>query len=75
MVCPAPPNTTPLCTNDVCTTQCATGRADCNLNPIDGCESVLATDAANCGICGRTCPLGSPCQAGVCTPTDAAPPP
>jgi hypothetical protein len=75
-VCPTPANATPMCTNDACTFSCAAGFADCNLNPADGCESQLATDAANCGLCGRACPAGSTCSMGACTPPpDAGAPP
>lgn len=73
-ICPTPPNATPLCTNDACAFQCAAGFADCNLSPLDGCEAMLATDNANCGICGHACAVGTACKAGACVPTaDAAP--
>jgi hypothetical protein len=78
-VCPTHPNAAPLCSSNACTFQCNAGYADCNLNAADGCEAVLASDPANCGICGRACPAGSTCQAGACTapppPEDAAAPP
>jgi hypothetical protein len=75
-VCPAPANATPMCTNSACTFQCSAGFADCNLVAADGCEAVLASDPANCGLCGLVCPVGSMCVAGACTdPPDAAPPP
>jgi hypothetical protein len=71
-VCPKPANATPLCSNDACTFQCQPGFADCNLNAADGCESKLADDPANCGVCGRVCPAGNACSGGVC---QAPPPP
>lgn len=73
-VCTAPANAAPVCASNACTFQCNAGFADCNMNAVDGCEAVLASDAANCGVCGRACPAGSTCQAGACTePVDAGP--
>jgi hypothetical protein len=49
---------------------CATGYADCNADPSDGCEINIATDLASCGACNRTCDLAGGaevCAAGVCT--------
>jgi hypothetical protein len=34
---------------------CTSGYADCNKDGTDGCEASLATDASNCGACGRSC--------------------
>jgi formylglycine-generating enzyme len=45
---------------------CVKGYGDCNGNVADGCESVLATDAANCGECGSACAAGAACVAGTC---------
>ncbi len=56
---------------------CATGYADCNLNPNDGCETnVLGTDNANCGGCNIPCApahANGICQAGSCTLGACAP--
>lgn len=34
---------------------CGLGKADCDGKPDNGCESTLASDAANCGMCGKKC--------------------
>ena len=44
---------------------CSGGLALCPAGCVD-----LNTSAANCGVCGRTCPSGS-CQAGACKPSTA----
>jgi len=45
---------------------CPTGQTDCApAAPAPGCVN-LATSATNCGACGRTCPSGLTCAAGVC---------
>ncbi|HEY5955525.1 MAG TPA: hypothetical protein VIV60_03185 [Polyangiaceae bacterium] len=44
---------------------CMTGYADCNKNGTDGCEASLATDANNCGVCGRNCG-GGKCTSSQC---------
>ncbi|MFZ5891036.1 MAG: hypothetical protein ACOY0T_08295 [Myxococcota bacterium] len=44
---------------------CQTGYADCNSSGNDGCEVTLATDAKNCGQCGRDCGGGT-CNSGQC---------
>ena len=45
---------------------CDPGYADCNHDGKDGCESLSATDADNCGMCGHTCG-GGKCAAGQCS--------
>ncbi len=56
---------TPACTGGKCAVAaCDAGFADCNQDPSDGCEAELATDAANCGGCGKACPAGN--GAGFC---------
>ena len=66
----APANGRGVCSGSRCTlVACDTGYADCNSNGADGCESNLATDAANCGRCGGRCALAnasSVCAAGTC---------
>jgi hypothetical protein len=53
------------CVSSVCeVVTCAAGFGNCDGAPANGCESTLATDAANCGGCGRACPHG--CAAGRC---------
>lgn len=44
---------------------CSGGTADCNGQTADGCESTLATDPHNCGVCGHDC-LGGACTDSVC---------
>jgi hypothetical protein len=42
--------------------------ADCNGDPLDGCETDRATDPASCGTCGRACGAAETCEAGLCDP-------
>ncbi|MSP60615.1 MAG: hypothetical protein EXR72_09800 [Myxococcales bacterium] len=66
--CAALPNASSGCQNSVCALgACTMGFGDCNLMPADGCEVTLATNAKNCGMCGKVCPNNMPaCVAGVC---------
>ncbi len=63
-------NATAKCSNGACAiAQCATGFADCDGNPANGCEVNLGTSVANCGACGAACSNnnGVPsCSAGKC---------
>lgn len=45
------------CQMGVCQTRCRPGFADCDGDPATGCEADLASERANCGACGRACPL------------------
>jgi hypothetical protein len=48
---------------------CAPGKANCNVNPADGCEITTASDVGNCGGCGLVCSLQNAnenCVAGQC---------
>ena len=57
LVCPATPNSTPVCANSACGFgSCNQGYDDCNHKPADGCETMIAVDANNCGVCGKICP-------------------
>ncbi|HYQ44407.1 MAG TPA: hypothetical protein VER11_20630 [Polyangiaceae bacterium] len=55
---------------------CAPGTADCDRDPSNDCEAVLADDARNCGVCGVQCDvphansgcLGGTCRVISCTP-------
>ena len=72
MPCPSPPHVIPSCVNNVCGPgACAPGYVDCNKNMNDGCESQVAVDAMNCGLCGNVCPNGAnavaACAMGQCT--------
>ena len=59
-------NATPNCIAGGCVLACAQGYGDCDGQNVTGCESPLATDAFNCGRCGRNCGKGT-CVAGQCT--------
>lgn len=55
------------CAGGVCGVLCLSGRADCDGSYANGCEVDTRTSTANCGACGRACPSGSACVAGVCS--------
>ena len=62
--CPAIANGVPTCILGKCGIGwCNVGFADCNYNPLDGCEVNLNTDIGNCGHCGIVCPS---CISGKC---------
>ncbi len=73
--CPSGANSTAGCNGTSCTLACSAGFADCDANPSNGCEVTLATDNANCGVCGRACTGASMCVSGACVwPPDASAP-
>ncbi|MSP61393.1 MAG: hypothetical protein EXR72_13810 [Myxococcales bacterium] len=70
-VCSTPNNATPGCANGACGVgACKPGFGDCDQNPGNGCEAILASDPNHCSKCGMKCPapmngVGA-CGAGVC---------
>jgi hypothetical protein len=64
--CPAAPHAVPACEASSCAITCEPGWADCNHDPMDGCEINLAGDIAHCGQCGNRCVVGR-CLGGGCT--------
>lgn len=73
--CPMRANANATCTMGSCGFVCQPGFADCDRNPLNGCE-VDITTAANCGVCGRMCGGATPlCNAmnGQCVSNCAAP--
>jgi hypothetical protein len=67
--CAVRANGFPTCVNGDCAIGCNTGFGDCNGVVADGCETSLATDARNCGECGRSCGNGL-CTDGFCPVTN-----
>jgi hypothetical protein len=49
-------NGTPGCTAGVCKITCTDGFADCDKDPVNGCEVNLTASVDNCGTCGNICP-------------------
>lgn len=67
--CPSRPNSFATCVADQCQYECIAGFADCDMNPLNGCEVELGT-FTDCSGCGDTCVLPNAvgaCNAGICT--------
>lgn len=47
---------------------CTASQLDCDRNPENGCEADTRGDRFHCGACGKVCPPGAACSAGVCGP-------
>lgn len=55
------------CQVDVCIIlSCKPGYADCDGNPVNGCEAKLSEDIRNCGACDKNCGDNSVCDGGIC---------
>ncbi|MDP3275118.1 MAG: hypothetical protein Q8Q09_07965, partial [Deltaproteobacteria bacterium] len=64
--CVAGANQIATCSGGACNNVCATGFADCDGNPANGCEVNLLSTPANCGACGNVCAAAQGCFVGVC---------
>lgn len=64
--CPAPANSTRLCSAGACSFTCSNGFGNCDGNLANGCESSLATSNTHCGRCGNACGGGQSCTNGTC---------
>lgn len=70
--CPSVDGADAACHQGRCSYTCLPGRADCNGQPIDGCEVDLAKDPRHCGACETSCEVGfgQPCVNGRCATTE-----
>ena len=55
--CPARPNGASVCAAGRCAVTCVAGFAECDGDPLNGCEVDVTRDVAHCGGCGRRCAL------------------
>lgn len=61
------PNRGGRCEQAACTPGvCASGWADCDGDPTNGCEVEIAHAASRCGACDRACADGESCRGGRC---------
>ena len=61
-------NGTATCEEQKCVLACSDGFGDCDGNPNNGCEAALASNAENCGACGRDCAaVGATCMVNACS--------
>jgi hypothetical protein len=66
-VCANVPNGFPGCAAGMCIVGgCIAGFDDCDMQVPNGCETNLAIDKGNCGMCGKVCP-NPPNAAAACT--------
>ncbi|MBU1069589.1 hypothetical protein KJ975_08480 [Myxococcota bacterium] len=64
--CTAGPRALPVCVDGRCSQACRVGYADCDGDPATSCETEVLIDPCHCKNCGRTCPPGEFCVAGLC---------
>ncbi|MFO0644932.1 MAG: hypothetical protein U0326_01760 [Polyangiales bacterium] len=73
MACTPPAHAAAVCTMGRCGMgMCDAGYADCDGNPMNGCEVNLRTDTSNCGTCGTVCNFPgatAACALGACVRT------
>ncbi len=58
-VCAGAMNGTPNCTFGMCGLTCIAGFGNCDLLMANGCETDIARDPNNCGLCGRPCAMAA----------------
>ncbi|HEX6244580.1 MAG TPA: hypothetical protein VFZ61_26860, partial [Polyangiales bacterium] len=58
-------NSLPICEMGDCGSKCRPNFDDCDENPTNGCEQNLFLQD-NCGMCGRSCEMGTVCRFGNC---------
>lgn len=54
------------CVAGECAGRCAAGRAECDGDPANGCETDTGRDRFHCGGCGVSCKAGAGCAEGRC---------
>lgn len=68
--CAGSMNATATCREGVCGRACNLGYADCDGSAANGCEAVLDSNPAHCGMCGQSCAalhVTGACGGGQCT--------
>jgi hypothetical protein len=66
--CPSTPRSLPVCLEGRCAWACRVGYGECDGDRDDPCETSTLTDPCHCNGCGRRCPPGQFCVAGLCQP-------
>jgi hypothetical protein len=56
-----------FCNEETYVCQCKHGYADCDGNPVNGCETHVLGDPNNCGECGTLCPPSAYSEFGTCS--------